>query len=423
MVDQTEIQESRTVAQLCCRFCESKKMRKVLDLGTSPLCQKHVKLDDLGKPEKFYPLQLFVCEECWLVQIEEFTGADDIFDGDYAYFSSFSTSWLDHCKAYAAKMVSELNLTHESLVMEAASNDGYLLQYFKENDIPVLGIEPTQNTADAAIQIGVRTEVRFLGVDTAHDLISIYGKADLLIGNNVLAHVPDLNDFVAGLAILLGPDGVLTMEFPHLDKLISLNQFDTIYHEHFSYFSLSAANRIFAKHGIMLFDVEELTTHGGSLRIYGRHASQSGHLVTSRFKDMLAAERAGGVETVGYYMSFEGRVMESKRCLVEFLIEQKRAGKKIVGYGAPGKGNTLLNYCGIRTDFLDYTVDRNPHKQGNYLPGTRIPILHPDTIFETKPDFVLLLPWNLKGELSAQLADVKNWGGKLVVPIPTVQVL
>ena len=320
-------------------------------------------------------------------------------------------------------MTKRWGLNRSSFVVEIASNDGYLLQYFNEKKIPVLGIEPTANTAEVAIEKGIPTEVAFFGTATAQRLSSDIGKADLLLGNNVLAHVPDLNDFVKGMKIMLAENGVLTMEFPHLMQLISQNQFDTIYHEHFSYFSLTAINQIFAQHGITLFDVQTLPTHGGSIRIFGRHTEDVTKSITTAIRDLLQQEKEAGMTSLAYYQQFEEQVKETKRALLTFLIEQKRAGKTIVGYGAPGKGNTLLNYCGIRTDFIDYTVDRNPHKQGNYLPGTRIPIYHPDKIAETKPDFVLILPWNLKQEISNQMAFIKDWGGQMVVPIPTVEIL
>jgi hypothetical protein len=372
--------------------------------------------------EKFYPLHAFVCTDCWLVQLDEFESPETIFAEDYAYFSSYSDSWLQHCARYTDLMVERFNFNPDSFVVELASNDGYLLQWFVKKQIPVLGIEPAGNVAEVAIAKGVPTEVEFFGVQTAKELSTKYRKADLLLGNNVLAHVPDINDFVGGMKIMLAEGGVITMEFPHLLRLIENNQFDTIYHEHFSYLSFSTVNRIFAHHGITLFDVEELPTHGGSIRIYGRHTEDESKPVSGRVEEMLDREHKLGFETVAYYTVFEEQVKETKRKLLEFLIEAKRQGKSIVGYGAPGKGNTLLNYCGIRTDFLDYTVDRSPHKQGNFLPGTHIPIHHPDRIGETQPDYVLILPWNLKDEISRQMAHIGEWGGKFVVPIPEVQV-
>ena len=406
-----------------CRFCSTPLVHSVVDLGASPLCQKHVKPEGLRKPEQFFPLHVYVCGQCWLVQLEEFASPGDIFAADYAYFSSYSDSWLKHAQRYTHLMIERFGLSEDSLVAEVASNDGYLLQYFVEKKIPVLGVEPAANVAAAAREKGVRTEVQFFGLAAALRLSAQYGKARLLLGNNVLAHVPDINDFVAGMKAMLAEKGVLTMEFPHLQRLIEGNQFDTIYHEHFSYLSFLAVNRIFAHHGITLFDVEELPTHGGSLRIYGRHTEDGGRLVSDRVEALLQRERSLGMESLAYYAGFEERVKTSKRQLLEFLIGAKREGKTVVGYGAPGKGNTLLNYCGIRTDFLDFTVDRNPHKQGNFLPGTRIPIYHPDTIRAARPDYVLILPWNLQKEISRQLSYIEEWGGKFVIPIPEVQVL
>ena len=406
-----------------CRFCSTPLAHSVVDLGLSPLCQKHVTPEGLGKPEQFYPLHVYVCGQCWLMQLEAQASPEEIFAEDYAYFSSYSDSWLRHARQYAGFAMERFELGADSLVAEVASNDGYLLQYFVEKNIPVLGVEPAANVARAAREKGVRTEIRFFGREAARRLSAQYGKASLLIGNNVLAHVPDINDFVGGMKIMLGEKGVLTMEFPHLQRLIEENQFDTIYHEHFSYLSFIAANRIFAHHGITLFDVEELATHGGSLRIYGRHAEDEARPVSDRVGALLERERRLGMESRAYYAGFEEKVKEAKRGLLEFLIGARRAGKTVVGYGAPGKGNTLLNYCGVRTDLLDFTVDRNPHKQGNFLPGTRIPIYHPDQIRAARPDYVLILPWNLREEISRQLSYIHEWGGKLVVPIPEVQVL
>ncbi len=406
-----------------CRFCATPLEHSVVDLGTSPLCQKHVKPEDYNKMEKFFTLHAFVCEKCWLVQLDEFASPEEIFADDYAYFSSFSTSWLNHAKRYTDKMVEEFGFNENSLVAEIASNDGYLLQWFVEKNIPVLGIEPAANCAEAAREKGVRSEVRFFGIETAKDLSEKYKKADLLLGNNVLAHVPDINDFVGGMKIMLAKEGVITMEFPHLQRLIEENQFDTIYHEHFSYLSFTTVNEIFAHHGITLFHVEELPTHGGSIRIFGRHTEDESKPVRTTVTELLSREENLGFKTVDFYTRFEEQVKETKRKLIEFLIQAKREGKTVVGYGAPGKGNTLLNYCGIRTDFLDYTVDRSPHKQGNFLPGTRIPIYAPEKIAETKPDYILILPWNLKKEISEQMAYVKEWGGRFVIPIPEVTIL
>jgi SAM-dependent methyltransferase len=388
----------------------------------SPLCQKHVKPEHANDMEKFYPLHAFICSNCWLMQLEEFATPDEIFADDYAYFSSYSESWLQHARKYTELMINRFGLNTKSLVAEIASNDGYLLQWFVEKNIPVLGIEPAANVAAAAIEKGVRTEVVFFCKNAANLLVNKYGKADLLLGNNVLAHVPDINDFVAGMKEMLNTEGVITMEFPHLQRLIERNQFDTIYHEHFSYLSFVAVNRIFAHHGITLFDIEELSTHGGSLRIYGKHTDDHKKVVTEKVIELLQREIDLGFESLEYYSLFEEKVKETKRKILDFLIEAKRNGKIIVGYGAPGKGNTLLNYCGIRTDFMDYTADMSPHKQNNFLPGTHIPILHPDKIKETKPDYVFILPWNLKEEIMNQHKYIRDWGGKFVVPIPELMI-
>jgi SAM-dependent methyltransferase len=355
------------------------------------------------------------------VQLDEFVSPKEVFN-DYAYFSSYSTSWLRHAKHYTDMAAQRFGLASNSLVVELASNDGYLLQYFVEKGIPVLGIEPAANVAEYAQAKGINTMVRFFGRDTAQHIATTVGQADLLLGNNVLAHVPDINDFVSGMQQLLKPEGVITMEFPHLLRLIEGNQFDTIYHEHFSYLSFYTVERIFAHHGLTLFDVEELPTHGGSLRIFARHTNHSAQPVTERVAELRAREVEAGLLDLAFYTAFEEKTKETKRKLLTFLIEAARDGKKVVGYGAPGKGNTLLNYCGIRTDFMEYTVDLSPHKQGNFLPGTRIPILHPDRIRQTKPDYVLILPWNLREEIMEQMAEVRSWGGKFVVPIPEVKV-
>jgi len=413
---------SPSISTSYCRFCTTELKHNVLDLGMSPLCQKHITPQHANELEKFYPLHAYVCDQCWLVQLEEFATPDEIFADDYAYFSSFSDSWLEHCRNYTELMIDRFGFDSSKLVVEIASNDGYLLQWFVQKGIPVLGIEPAENVAKVAIEKGVHTEVEFFGTQTAQQLAEKYGKADLLLGNNVLAHVPNINDFVQGMKVMLAEGGVITMEFPHLQRLIEGNQFDTIYHEHFSYLSFVAVNRIFAHHGITLFDVQELPTHGGSLRIFGRHTEDLSKPRTENVQDLLNRERQLGMESLAYYAAFEEKVKETKRKLLTFLIEAKRAGKTIVGYGAPGKGNTLLNYCGIRTDFLEYTVDRSPHKQGNFLPGSRIPIYHPDKIGETRPDYVLILPWNLKTEISSQMQYIQDWGGQFVIPIPEVKV-
>ena len=405
-----------------CRFCASPLDHTLIDLGMSPLCQSQIAPDELDSMEPFYPLKAMVCGTCHLVQLDEFATPDEIFT-EYAYFSSYADSWVQHAKQYCDSMRQRLGLDGSSLVTEIASNDGYLLQHFVAAGIPVLGIEPAANVAAVAIEKGIRTEVRFLGEQTGAAIAQQYGKADLVLGNNVLAHVPDLNDFILGIRNLMAPHATLTMEFPHLQNLIEQNQYDTIYHEHFSYYSFLAVNGIFEHHGIRLFDVEELPTHGGSLRIYGCHADNSDRPPTERAAALLERERRLGYDGTAVYDDFRARVEKSKRDLLRFLSDAKEAGKSVVGYGAPGKGNTLLNYCGIRTDFLDYTVDRNPYKQGHYTPGTRIPILDPAVIRETRPDYVLILPWNLRTEIAEQHAYIRDWGGRFVVPIPEVRVL
>ncbi|MEH2359010.1 class I SAM-dependent methyltransferase [Nostoc sp.] len=404
-----------------CLFCETELHHTFVDLGMSPLCESYRSLKQLNEVESFYPLHVYVCDQCFLVQLQEYISPENIFS-DYAYFSSYSDSWLQHAKNYVDLVVERLQLNQESQVIEIASNDGYLLQYFVAKSIPVLGIEPAANIAEVAITKGIPTIVKFFGQQTAQEQIAKGKQADLLLGNNVLAHTPYLNDFVKGMKIILKPHGVITMEFPHLMRLIDENQFDTIYHEHFSYFSFLTVEKIFAAHGLTIFDVEELTTHGGSLRIYARHNEDYSKPVSQQVSELKYREEAAGFMQLEYYSSFGEQVKETKRKLLDFLIKVKREGKSIVGYGAPGKGNTLLNYCGIRTDFLDYTVDRNPYKQGQFLPGTHIPIFHPDKIAQTKPDYVLILPWNLKNEIMRQITYIRDWGGQFVVPIPEVNV-
>jgi len=406
-----------------CRFCGEPLENTFVDLGMSPLCQKHLRADQLARMEPFYPLHVRVCSECFLVQLEEIVSPNEIFgDGEYAYFSSYSDSWLAHASRYCDDMVERFGLNGEKLVVEIASNDGYLLQNFVKKGIPALGVEPAANTAEAAREKGVDTVTAFFGRATARRIADERGLADLLLGNNVLAHVPDINDLVGGMKILLAPRGVLTMEFPHLMQLITQNQFDTIYHEHFSYLSFGTVERIFERHGLVLFDVEELPTHGGSLRIYGRHAERGEPAVSERVVELRNREADVGMQSLSYYAAFGERVKETKRKLLEFLITAKREGKSIAGYGAPGKGNTLLNYCGIGPDFIDYTVDRSPHKQGGYLPGTHIPILAPDEVEKTKPDYLLILPWNLRDEIMKQMSCIRAWNGQFVVPIPEVRV-
>lgn len=406
-----------------CRFCNHALEHTFADLGMSPIANDYLSSGELNKAEKFYPLHAYVCQKCMLVQLEQFESPEHIFgDGDYAYFSSYSDSWLKHAKAYTEMMVERFGFDSQHQVIEIASNDGYLLQYFKEKGIPVLGVEPAANTARVAEEKGIPSVVKFFGVQTAKEMVAAGQQADLLLGNNVLAHVPDINDFVAGMKIALKPSGILTMEFPHLLQLMQQNQFDTIYHEHFSYLSFITVEKIFAAHGLTLFDVEEVPTHGGSLRIFGKHDNAASPEVSDRAKQLKAREIEAGLDSLEAYLTFGEQVKATKRKLLSALIELKAQGKSIVGYGAPAKGNTLLNYCGIRTDLLDYTVDRSPHKQGTFLPGTHIPIMHPDKIRETQPDYVLILPWNLKEEIMSQMAYIEEWGGKFIVPIPEVQV-
>jgi len=402
-----------------CRLCGAELSRTFVDLGMSPLCETYLGVDELNRMEAFYPLHIFVCDACLLVQLEEYVSPAEIFT-QYPYYSSYSKSWLRHAQSYVEMMVTRLELGSDSLVVELGSNDGYLLQYFMELGIPILGVEPAANVAEAATDRGIPTRVEFFGEGTARSMVAEGIIPELIVGNNVLAQVPDLNGFVAGIEVLLAPTGTVTLEFPHLVRLVEGNQFDTIYHEHFSYFSLVAVERILEAHGLVLFDVEELPTHGGSLRIYACHAGDHAEPIKASVRDLRAREEEAGLRDPRYYESFGNRVEETKRKLLDFLIRAKWAGKSIAGYGAPGKGNTLLNYCGIRTDFLDYTVDRNPHKQGRFLPGTHIPIHHPDRIAQTQPDFVLILPWNLKDEIAEQLAYIRDWGGQFIVPIPEV---
>jgi len=405
-----------------CRLCEAELRRTFVDLGMSPLCESYLAAEQLNHMEPFYPLHVYVCEECFLVQLLEYVTPNQIFT-EYAYFSSYSDSWLRHAKQYVDMITDRLQLGPDSLVIELASNDGYLLQYFVEKSIPVLGIDPAANVAKVALQKGVSTLVRFFGERTAREVVAEGRQADLLLGNNVLAHVPALNDFVQGMKVLLKPRGTITMEFPHLLRLMDENQFDTIYHEHFTYFSFLSAERTFGRHGLVIYDVEEISTHGGSLRVYARHAEDETKPVSQRVIDLRTREQQLGIDKLDTYASFDERVKETKRKLLEFLISAKRDGKSIAAYGAPGKGNTLLNYCGIRSDFLDYAVDRNPYKHGKFLPGTHIPIFPPGRIRDTRPDYVLVLPWNLKAEILEQLAFIREWGGRFVIPIPRVEVV
>ncbi len=406
-----------------CRFCQTPLKHLFVSLGSSPPSNAFLRAEDLHKMEPYYPLDVYVCENCLLVQLDEFEKAADIFNDHYAYFSSYSESWLEHCRQYVDMVIKRFGLNEGSCVLEIASNDGYLLQYFKKYDIPVLGIEPAANTAAVALANGIPTEIAFFGRIYAENLRRAGRRADLIIGNNVLAHNPNLNDFVGGLKPVLKTGGVITMEFPHLVRLIEGVQFDTIYHEHFSYFSFLAVERIFREHGMTIFDVEELPTHGGSLRIYASSDDDQNKSLSPRVAELKAREIKGGYGNIDHYLTFSDKVQTVKRNLLQMLIGLKNEGKMIVGYGAPAKGNTLLNYCGIRTDFLDYTVDRSPHKQNCYLPGSRIPIKHPDQIRQDKPDYVLILPWNIKDEIVSQMDHIREWGGRFIVPIPQVNII
>jgi hypothetical protein len=392
----------------------------MVDLGMSPLCETYLTPDQLDAMEPFYPLRVQVCSECLLAQLPSYVPPEEIFV-EYAYFSAYSDSWVEHAKRYADQMREQLGLDHSSLVVELASNDGYLLQHFLPHGVPVLGIEPARNVAEAAEARGVPTLTEFFGAELARKLRDEGRQADLIAANNVLAQVPDLNDFVAGITILLAPKGVATIEFPHLMRLVEGNQLDTIYHEHFSYFSLLTTEKIAAAHDLVVFDVEELPTHGGSLRVHLRHADDASRAVTDRVRELRAREESAGMLDMAYYTAFGRTAEDTKAALVEFLTDARRKGLTVAGYGAPGKGNTLLNFCGIRTDLIQYTVDRNPYKQGRFLPGTHIPIHAPEKLAETKPDVILILPWNLRTEIAAQLAYAREWGAKLVVPIPVVE--
>jgi hypothetical protein len=405
-----------------CRSCGAPLQHTVIDLGMSPLCESFLAEDALDRMEPYYPLHVRVCRECFLVQLGEYVAPEDIFR-EYAYFSSFSRAWLEHARGYVEAMVVRASLGPASFVLELASNDGYLLQYFVERGIPCLGVEPAANVAKAARERGVDTLIAFFDERTAGELRDAGKTADLVIGNNVLAQVPDLNSFLAGVPVVLKPRGTATFEFPHLMRLFENNQFDTIYHEHYSYFSLLAVETAFSRNGLTVFDVEELWTHGGSLRVHARHTADRSRPVTDRVHELRRREEEAGYRRVETYGLFAERVRETKRRLLSVLVDAKRAGARIAGYGAPGKGNTLLNYCGIGTDFLDFTVDRNPYKHGRFLPGTHVPIFPPERIDEERPDYVLVLPWNLKDEIVAQLAHVRSWGGRFIVPIPEATVL
>lgn len=413
--------EKITTTEIRCRFCDARLIYSFANLGSSPLANSYLQKEQLNQMEPFYPLHVYVCEECHLVQLPEFESPEYIFT-DYAYFSSYSDSWLEHAKDYTDLMIERFGFDSKSHVVEIASNDGYLLQYFKEKSIPVLGIEPAKNVAEAALKKGIPTISRFFGVESAKMLVSENRTADLLIGNNVLAHVPNLNDFIKGMKIVLKPTGIITMEFPHLMRLMEENQFDTIYHEHFSYFSFTTVNRIFSKHGLKIFDVDEIPTHGGSLRIYACQQEDSLNSIEHRVGELLRKEDSSGFNTLDHYLSFDFKIKAIKWDILDFLIKAKRQGKTIVSYGAPAKGNTLLNFCGIRTDFIDYTVDRSPHKQNHFLPGTRIPIHQTDKIIETKPDYLIILPWNIKDEIMEQMSHIRSWGGQFVTFIPKTQI-
>ena len=407
----------------CCRFCSAPLRVTFANLGMSPISNNFVAFKHAQAMEAFYPLHAYVCESCFLVQLVDFEKAENMFSDEYLYFSSYSESWLQHARTYAEVSIERERLGPNSLVVEIASNDGYLLQYFKQAKIPVLGIEPTANTARVALEErGISSEVAFFGKATALRLVERGVRADLMAANNVLAHVPDINDFVSGYPILLKPNGVANFEFPHLLSQIENRQFDTIYHEHFSYLSFTVASRIFAAHGMRVYDVEELTTHGGSLRLFVCHDANGNRSNTPRVAAMLERERAAGLNNIETYRQFSKEIVKTKCDLLDFLVTARREGKSVVGYGAPAKGNTLLNYCGVGPELMEFTVDRSPHKVGRLLPGVRIPIRSPEAIFEHRPDYILIMPWNLKEEIMEQMAGVSKWGGRFVTPIPSVQI-
>lgn len=406
-----------------CRFCKTKLSNVFIDLINSPASNSFLNEEQLNEPEEFFPLKVFTCPKCFLVQVDEYKKSDAIFNSDYVYFSSYSTSWLAHAKKYTMLMTERFGLNSQSQVIEIASNDGYLLQYFKEKSIPVLGVEPTGNTARVAMDKGIDTVVDFFGVRLAKELAAQNKKADLLLGNNVLAHVPDIVDFVGGMKVLLKPGGVVTMEFPHLMKLVDNNQFDTIYHEHFSYLSFYTVQQIFAVQGLELFDVDELPTHGGSLRIYAKHKEDGSRQISPNVAALLEKEKSKGMTTLAYYDNFQQKALGVKLALLTFLIELKKAGKTVAAYGAAAKGNTLLNYCGVKNDLVDFVVDANPHKQGKWLPASHIPVKNESWLKEKRPDYVIILPWNLKDEITKQLEYIQEWGGHFVIPIPQLQVL
>jgi hypothetical protein len=406
---------------MVCRFCKTELQHVFIDLVNSPASNSFLKKEQLNEPETFYPLKVYTCHNCFLVQVDEYKKSDDIFNSEYVYFSSYSTSWLEHASRYTDLMIERFNYNEASQVVEIASNDGYLLQYFVKKNIPVLGIEPTKNTAEVAIQKGVNTITEFFGVALAKALKAKGTTADLLLGNNVLAHVPDIVDFVGGMKILLSPTGVITMEFPHLMQLVDNSQFDTIYHEHFSYLSFYTVKQIFESQGLEMFDVEELPTHGGSLRIYAKHKEDSSKQISSRVNELLQKEKARGINDIGYYSSFSAKAEKVKLDLLDFLIEQKRGRKKVAAYGAAAKGNTLLNFCGVKNDMIEFVVDANPYKQDKYLPASHIPVMNEAHLRQQRPDYVIILPWNLKDEIVKQLHYIKEWGGQFVVPVPHLQ--
>jgi 2-polyprenyl-3-methyl-5-hydroxy-6-metoxy-1,4-benzoquinol methylase len=405
-----------------CKHCNNQLTNVFCDLHTCPPSNAMVKPELINYPETYFPLKVFICEKCWLVQVDELEKAESIFNEEYTYFSSYSTSWLQHAKEYTDYMIERFGYNPDSLVVEIASNDGYLLQYFKKKNIPVLGIEPTANTAQVAIDKGIDNIVDFFGSTLAEEKLK--GKADLILGNNVLAHVPDINDFVKGVKVALKPNGVNTFEFPHLCKLVELNQFDTIYHEHFSYLSFTAVNTIFENQGLEIFDVQELPTHGGSLRIFAKHKEDITKITEPAVSLLLEKENSIGVNTIVYYQNFQKKVDDIKNNFISFLLEQKRNKIKVIGYGAAAKGNTLLNYCGIKgKDLISFVVDASPYKQGNLLPGSRIPVVGKGNIEDFKPDYIIIFPWNLKGEIMGQLQYTQQWGAKFVVAIPELKVL
>jgi len=406
-----------------CRFCNNTLTNTFIDLVNSPASNSFLTLEQLNEPENFFPLRVFTCDKCFLVQIDEYKQSEAIFNGDYVYFSSFSTSWLTHVKSYVELMTNRFGLNKDSQVIEIASNDGYLLQYFVEKNIPVLGIEPTENTAKVAIEKGVNTITRFFGTELANELSKNGTKADLFLGNNVLAHVPDIVDIVKGIKIILKPQGVVTIEFPHLMQLVDNNQFDTIYHEHFSYLSFYSVKQIFEAQGLEMFDVEEIPTHGGSLRIYAKHKEDNSKIVSENVSQLINKEIAKGINTLTYYEDFGQKVSKVKLDFLDFLIQQKRNNKKVAGYGAAAKGNTLLNFCGIKNDMIDFVVDRNPAKQNMFLPASHIPVYAEAALKVNKPDYIIIFPWNLKVEVIEQLSYAREWGAKFVIPIPYLEII